>query len=139
MEREIKMIAKAEARYVRMSPRKAGLVVDLIKGKTVEEANFILDNVNKVAAVPIKKVLDSAFANANFNRQEKFLSKDLYISKLLANGGPMLVRYRAATMGRATSVRHRTTHFHVELEAVPGPAVKEVKNSKRTKKTKAEK
>ena len=132
------MIAKAEAKYVRMSPRKAGLVVDLIKGKTVEEANFILDNVNKGTVVPIKKVLGSAFANANFNRQEKFLSKELYISKLLANGGPMLVRYRAATMGRATSIRHRTTHLHVELETVPTKDAKTVKKSKRNTKTKAE-
>jgi large subunit ribosomal protein L22 len=135
------MIAKAEAKYVRMSPRKAGLVVDLLKGKTVEQANFILDNVNKGAAVPIKKVLGSAFANANFNRQEKFLSKDLYISKLLANGGPMLVRFRAATMGRATSVRHRTTHLCVELEAVEVVREKSEKIEKKSikrKKTKAE-
>ena len=132
------MIAKAEAKYVRMSPRKAGLVADLLKGKTVEQANFILDNVNKGAAVPIKKVLGSAFANANFNRQEKFLSKDLYISKLLANGGPMLVRFRAATMGRATSVRHRTTHLHVELEAVRENLGKIDKKSIKQKKTKAE-
>lgn len=131
------MIAKAEAKYVRMSPRKAGLVVALIKGKTVEEANFILDNANKGAVVSIKKVLSSAFANANFNRQEKFLSKDLFISKLLANGGPMLVRYRAATMGRATPIRHRTTHLHVELEAVSQEDVKTVKKSKRNTKTKA--
>ncbi|MFA6636589.1 MAG: 50S ribosomal protein L22 [Candidatus Omnitrophota bacterium] len=132
------MIAKAEAKYVRMSPRKAGLVVDLLKGKTVEQANFILDNVNKGVAVPIKKVLGSAFANANFNRQEKFLSKDLYISKLFANGGPMLVRFRAATMGRATSVRHRTTHLRVELEAVQKEVGKVDKKSIKRKKTKAE-
>ena len=132
------MIAKAEAKYVRMSPRKAGLVVDLLKGKTVEQANFILDNVNKGAAAPIKKVLGSAFANANFNRQEKFLSKDLYISKLLANGGPMLVRFRAATMGRATSVRHRTTHLRVELEAVQEKIGKIEKKSIKRKKPKAE-
>ncbi|HPN72497.1 MAG TPA: 50S ribosomal protein L22 [Candidatus Omnitrophota bacterium] len=132
------MIAKAEAKYIRMSPRKAGLVVALIKGKTVEEANFILDNVNKMAAVPIRKVLSSAFANANFNRQEKFLTNDLYISQLSANGGPMLVRYRAATMGRATSVRHRTTHLKVELEVVPERAVKIAEKSKKKKKTKAE-
>jgi len=137
-EKEEKMIAKAEAKYVRMSPRKAGLVVDLLKGKTVEQANFILDNVNKGVAVPIKKVLGSAFANANFNRQEKFLSKDLYISKLFANGGPMLVRFRAATMGRATSVRHRTTHLRVELEAVQKEVGKVDKKSIKRKKTKAE-
>jgi len=132
------MIAKAEAKYVRLSPRKAGLVMDLLKGKTVEEANFILDNVNKGVAVPIKKVLGSAFANANFNRQEKFLLKDLFISRLSANGGPMLVRFRAATMGRATSVRHRSTHLKVELDMVTGKIEKKSKRSVRKKKTKAE-
>jgi large subunit ribosomal protein L22 len=133
------MIAKAEAKYVRMSPRKAGLVLDLLRGKTVEEANFILDNVNKGAAVPVKKVLSSAFSNANFNRQEKFLMKDLIVSKISANVGPMLVRFRAATMGRATSVRHRTTHLKVELEAVAVKVEKTKKRSVRDKKTKAEK
>ncbi len=135
------MIAKAEAKYVRLSPRKASLVVDMVKGKTVEEAVFILENVNKRAARPIKKVLDSAFANANFNRQEKFLSKDLYISRLLANGGPMLMRYRAATMGRATPVRHRTTHLRVELESVAskgGNAAKKAGKKVKSVKTKAE-
>ena len=133
------MIAKAEAKYVRMSPRKAGLVLDLLRGKTVEEANFILDNVNKGAAVPVKKVLSSAFSNANFNRQEKFLMKDLIVSQFSANVGPMLVRFRAATMGRATSVRHRTTHLKVELEAVVPKIEKTKKRSVRDKKTKAEK
>lgn len=114
------MIAKAEAKYIRVSERKVRLVIDLIKGKTVEEANFILDNLNKGACVPVKKVLDSAFANANYNRQDKFLSKDVFIAEIKADGGPFLQRYRAATMGRATPIRHRTTHIYVELDKVGG-------------------
>lgn len=112
------MVSRAEAKYVRVSSRKVSLVTELIKGKTVDEANFILDNVNKRAAVPVKKVLLSALANANFNRQEKFLKGDLFISRIVADGGPMLMRYRAATMGRATPVRHRTAHIRIELDEV---------------------
>ena len=110
------MLAKAEARYVRMSPTKVRLVVDLVKGKTVEEAQFILDNLNKRACTPIKKVVNSAFANANNDRQEKLLTKEVVISDIKSNGGPMYKRYRAATMGRATPIRHRTTHICVELD-----------------------
>ena len=116
-ERE-KMIAKAEAKYLRLSARKARLVIDLIKGKTVEKAGFILDNTNKGACSPIKKVLRSAFSNANNDRQEKFLEKDLCVSLIYADGGPMLKRYRAATMGRATPIRHRTSHVYIELDKV---------------------
>ncbi len=123
------MISKAEAKYVRVSARKTRLVLDLLKGKTVEEATFILDNVNKGAAVPIKKVLNSAFSNANYNRQEKLLSKDLVISSIKADGGPMLERYRAATMGRATPIRHRTAHIYIELD--------EIKKKKKSKKKEA--
>ncbi|MDD4956100.1 MAG: 50S ribosomal protein L22 [Candidatus Omnitrophica bacterium] len=110
------MLAKAEVRYVRMSARKVRLVLDLIKGKTVEEAGFILDNTAKGACASIKKVLDSAFANANNNRQEKLLAKEVVISGIKADGGPMFKRYRAATMGRAAVIRHRTTHICVELD-----------------------
>ncbi|MFH1846411.1 MAG: 50S ribosomal protein L22 [Candidatus Omnitrophota bacterium] len=113
---EDEMLAKAEAKYLRMSARKAGLVLELINGKTVEQAVAILDNVAKRACGPIKKVLKSAFANANNGKQDKFLEKDLIISKITADGGPMLRRYRAATMGRASIIRHRTTHLHVELD-----------------------
>jgi len=112
------MLAKAEVKYVRMSPRKIRLVIDLIKGKTVEEANSILDGVNKRASDPIKKVLGSAFANLNCNRQDKLISKDVLISAIRADGGPMLVRFRAATMGRATPIRHRTAHIYVELDRI---------------------
>jgi large subunit ribosomal protein L22 len=133
------MIAKAEAKYIRMSARKARLVVDLIKGKTVEEANFILDNVNKGASTPIKKVLGSAFANANHDRQEKFLSKDVFISSVRADGGPYFMRYRAATMGRATPIRHRTSHLYVELDKVSDKVIKKKKVSKVKKVKKSKK
>ncbi|MDP8258880.1 MAG: 50S ribosomal protein L22 [Candidatus Aadella gelida] len=110
------MISKAEAKYLRMSARKTRLVVELIKGKSLDKANFILENTNKGACLPIKKVLKSAFANANNEKQEKFLEKDLRISAIRVDGGPMLKRYRAATMGRATSIKHRTLHLYIELD-----------------------
>ncbi|RKY41622.1 MAG: 50S ribosomal protein L22 [Candidatus Makaraimicrobium thalassicum] len=112
------MLAKAKAKYIRISARKARLVIDLLKGKTVEDANFILDNIGRKASSPIKKALNSAFANVNCERKDKFLSKDVFISGIRADGGPMLKRYRAATMGRATPVRHRTAHIYVELDKV---------------------
>jgi len=130
------MVSKAEAKYIRMSARKARLVIDLVKGKSVEKANFILDNTNKKACFPIKKVLGSAFANANNNRQDKFLEKDLNISLIRVDDGPMLRRFRAATMGRATSIKHRTAHVYVELKEKEKKAskVKAVKKEKGNKK-----
>ena len=122
------MLSKAKAKYVRMSPRKVRLVMELIKGKTVEDANAILSTVNKRAGGPIQKVLNSAFANVNFDRQDKLLEKDVVISKIVAGGGPMLTRYRAATMGRATPIRHRTVHISLELDEVVAPV--ETKNKK---------
>lgn len=110
------MLAKAKLKYERISARKVRLVCDLIRGKTVEQASFILDNVNKRASGPLHKVLDSAVANANYNRQEKILLKDLVISAISANEGPMFKRYRAATMGRAATIRHRTAHIVIELD-----------------------
>lgn len=121
------MIASAKSKYVRISARKVRLVTELLKGKTVEEANVILDNVNKRASTVLKKVLNSAFANANQDKQEKLLSKDLYISTIKADGGPMLRRYRAATMGRAAIIRHRTAHLYIELDQVKGAKPQKVK------------
>ncbi|MBD3379235.1 MAG: 50S ribosomal protein L22 [Candidatus Omnitrophica bacterium] len=125
------MLAKAKAKYIRMSARKARLVTDLVKGKTVEEANFIFESAGKRACGPIKKVVASAFANLNQNRQEKILAKDVVISAISADDGPMFRRYRAATMGRATPIRHRTSHVYVELDsAVQEKTVKTNKESK---------
>jgi large subunit ribosomal protein L22 len=112
------MLAKAKAKYVRMSARKARLVGGLIRNKNLEEAGFILDNTNKRACGPIKKVILSAFANANQTRTEKLLMTDVYISGIQIDGGPMFRRYRAATMGRATPIRHRTSHICVQLDEV---------------------
>lgn len=113
------MLGKAEAKYIRISASKARLLVNLVKGKTVEEANFILMESNKNTGKPLFKVINSALANANKRREEKLLEKDVIISKISSNQGPYFMRFRAATMGRATPIRHRTTHVLVEIDERP--------------------
>ena len=109
------MISKAITRYIRISPRKVRQVADLLRGKGVNEALAILSNVNKSATVYLEEILQSAVSNAK--RKESDLSpQDLYITKLTVDGGPTMVRYRAASMGRASMIRHRTSHINIELD-----------------------
>ncbi|MBL7084680.1 MAG: 50S ribosomal protein L22 [Candidatus Omnitrophica bacterium] len=118
------MVSKAHTKYIRISPRKAREVVDLIRGEKVDRALAILTNVNKKAKVSVEKTLRSAMSNAQANPAVK--SEELVISKIVADKGPMFKRYRAAAMGRATMIRHRTTHLTVELS---GSSVEKVKTS----------
>jgi large subunit ribosomal protein L22 len=104
------MEAKAVARFVRITPRKAGQVADLIRGKDVEEAQTVLRFTPKAAAKIVKKVLDSAVANAQHNLK---LRGDLYVSEALVNQGPSLKRIRPRAMGRAFRVLKRTSHITV--------------------------
>jgi large subunit ribosomal protein L22 len=109
------MIAKATAKYIRMSPQKARLVVDLIRGKGVNEAIVTLRFSNKRAAGSILKVLDAAIHNA----QEKSESLDvdkLFVEKAYINEGPRLKRIRPAPMGRAFRYQRRMSHVTIELE-----------------------
>ena len=110
------MVSKAVARFIRISPRKTRLVANYIKGKNVGDALAILSNLNKRACVYLEEVLRSAIANAK--RNPDIEENTLYISKLLVDGGPMLKRFRAGSMGRAMAIRHRTSHITVELDAV---------------------
>jgi large subunit ribosomal protein L22 len=105
---------KAHLNYLRIAPRKVRLVVDLIRGKSVQEARNILNFTVKRAALPIRKLLDSAVANAknNFNLDEK----KLYIKKIFVNEGPKLKRYRAASRGRAVEVQKKTSHITIILD-----------------------
>lgn len=107
------LVSKAYARYIRVSPRKTRQVTDLIRGEKVIRALAILANINKGAKVYVEKVLRSALSNARQNPQ--VLPEELIISKITADIGPTLKRYRAAAMGRATMIRHRMTHLSVEL------------------------
>jgi len=101
--------AKAHARYVRIAPRKARLVVDLIRGKSVGEALAILRHTPKAASPIVEKLLNSAIANAEHNYQMNV--ERLYISQAYVNEGPTLKRYRPRAQGRAFPIRKRTSHI----------------------------
>jgi large subunit ribosomal protein L22 len=107
------MLTKAIARYIRVSPRKARLVADLVRGKTVAEALAILQYSPQVAARHIEKVLRSAVANAEHNHQVRSLD-DLRVHAVI-DGGPSLKRIQPRAMGRAFWIRHRLAHITVAL------------------------
>ena len=109
------MTAKAILRYARLSPRKYRLIIPLVKGKSAEEAIAILSAVKKRASGYAIELLKSAIANAKRNVQGLDTST-LYISKMIADPGPMLKRFRAASMGRAGSIHKHTSHLTIELD-----------------------
>jgi large subunit ribosomal protein L22 len=109
---------RAEARYMRMSPQKARLVLDLIKGKRVEDAVTTLAFTKKRAAEPIQKLLRSAIENVNFLSTEKGVDVDLdrlYVKRAVANEGPRMKRIRPAPMGRAYRYVRRMAHLEIAL------------------------
>ncbi len=109
------MIAKAIARYVRMTPRKVDYVARPLRKRTVAEALALLSATNRRAAKPMEKLVASAFANAR-QRQPELREEDVIISKLVADEGPRWKRFRAAAFGRAARILKRTTHITVELD-----------------------
>jgi ribosomal protein L22 len=106
-------LVRARARYVRTSARKARLVCDHIRGKSVEEARAILDFAPREAARDWSKLLESAVANAEHNHE--LVGDDLKIKDAHADEGPTLKRYRPRAMGRATRIRKRTAHLSITL------------------------
>lgn len=106
------MEARAEAKYVRVSPRKARLVLDLIRGRGAGEAMSLLRFTKKRVAREVEKVLRSAIANAE-SKSETVDVDDLYVSGAYANDGPRGKRIRPAPMGRAHSYQRRTSHLVV--------------------------
>mgnify|MGYP001386868713 CR=1 FL=1 len=105
------MQATAHARYVRISPRKVRLVLDLIRGKEVGEAIAILRHTPKAASPVVEKLLLSAVANAENNHSMD--TDKLYISECYANQGPTLKRFRAQSHGRAARINKRTSHITI--------------------------
>ena len=106
---------KAVARYVRISPYKVRIVLDIIRGKGYREAVAILENTPKAASEPVKKVLMSAAANAENNLG---MSKDnLYVAACFADQGPTLKRVMPRAQGRAFRILKRTSHITVVLDA----------------------
>ena len=105
------MEAKATAKYVRTSPRKAGQICSLVRGKNVDEALAILKYMPQKSAGIIAKVVKSAAANAENNMNMD--PKKLYVSEVYANQGPTLKRFMPRAQGRATGIRKRTSHIGV--------------------------
>ena len=107
-------LAKAEARYVRVSPQKARLVIDMIRGQQAGDAIHILSAVNKQIAPAVEKVLRSAIANAENKSQDVDVDR-LFVSEAYVNEGPRQKRIRPAPMGRAYRYQRRMSHIVVKL------------------------
>lgn len=108
------MEAKAFARYIRMSPRKVRQVVDLVRGRSVEEAINMLHFTPKRASNPVEKVLRSAVSNAmNSEEAAKLEPEDLFIKEIWVDQGPTMRRYNPGPMGRASVIRKRFCHISV--------------------------
>jgi large subunit ribosomal protein L22 len=116
---EIKtMEFRAQARFMRVTPQKARLVLDLIKGRRVEDALNTLTFTKKRVAPTIEKLLRSALENANYLSAEKGLDVDvdsLYVKRAVAGDGPRMKRIRPAPMGRAFRYVRRISHIEIEL------------------------
>ncbi len=108
------MDVQAKGRYVRVSPRKARLVADLVRGKNAEQAIDILKFTPKKAAKDITKVIKSAVSNAEENHGVRDVSV-LKIKEIKVDGGPVLKRYMPRAYGRATMIRKKTSHITVVL------------------------
>ena len=106
----------AKARFLRMSPRKVRLVVNVIRGKNADDALSCLDFLNKLAAIPVKKVLLSAIANAHHNLNIE--KSNLKIKSITVDEGPKFKRYMPKAHGRATVIRKRTSHINLVLEEI---------------------
>jgi large subunit ribosomal protein L22 len=107
------MIAKAEGKFLRISPTKVRQVMALIRYKDVLAAQGILRVLNKRPKEFITKILNSAAANA---KVKGFNAEQLYISKIICNSGPSWKRFKAAAFGRASPIKKRTSHIRVELD-----------------------
>ena len=105
---------RAVAKYVRVSPRKVQIVIDLIRGKKVDDALAILMYTPKSAAPVVEKLLNSAIANAENNLEMN--RDDLYVAEVYANQGPTLKRYWARSHGRADLIKKHTSHITIVLD-----------------------
>ena len=119
MSNEIKeevMEARAQARHVRVTPMKARRVVDMIRGKQAQEAVTVLRFAPQAASEPVRKVLESAIANARVKADREsvaFDERDLVISAAYVDEGPTMKRFRPRAQGRAGRINKRTSHITV--------------------------
>ena len=107
---------QAVAKFVRVSPRKARLVADHIRGRSVPEARAILAFTPRAAAREVEKVLRSAVANAESNPNLHWSGDDLYVSAIFVDDGPTLKRWRARARGRVNRIFKRTCHITVRVD-----------------------
>ncbi len=109
------MESKAHLRYLRMSPRKVGLVASLVRGKGVGEALNILRFTRKAAAVPLQKLIKSAVANATDLSKGQVDVDTLVVKHISVDQGPTARRFMPRAMGRASRINKKTSHVHVVL------------------------
>jgi len=122
------MQVTAKVKYIRMSPRKVRLVVDVIRGKTVDEALDQLKFINKRAVRPVEKLIKSAVANAEHNYEIK--QDNLKIAEIRVDDGPTLHRWKPRAFGRATPIRKRTSHISLVLVEIRESGEKKAKKQK---------
>lgn len=108
------METKAVAKYIRISPQKARLVADVVRGMDVDSAITTLRFMPKKGARILRKVIESAVANAI--QTEKVDADTLYVKTIMIDGGPMLKRFRPRAQGRATRILKRTSHITIVVD-----------------------
>jgi ribosomal protein L22 len=109
----VRPVVRAQAKYVRSSARKARLVLDHVRGKSVADARALLRHSPRGVARDLERLLASAVANAENNHD--LVGDDLYVKEIYADEGPTLRRFRPRALGRATRIRKRTSHLTVAL------------------------
>jgi large subunit ribosomal protein L22 len=112
-ETEAPVLVRATAKYVRVSPRKARLVADQIRGKHIDDARSLLQFSPRSVADDISKVMESAAANAEANHD--LIGDEMIVAEIRVDEGPTLKRFRPRAMGRATPIHKRTCHISVAL------------------------
>ncbi|PPK97542.1 large subunit ribosomal protein L22 [Kineococcus xinjiangensis] len=126
------MEAKAQTRYLRVTPQKARRVVDLIRGKQATEAVAVLQFAPQAAAEPVRKLVESAIANARFladKHSQAFDERDLVVQTVYVDEGPTMKRFRPRAQGRAGRILKRTSHITV----VVAPPADGAKKTRRTR------
>ena len=122
------MEAKAQAKYVRCTPMKARRIVNVVRGRRAVEAVNVLRFAPQAAAVPVRKVIESAIANARFKAErdgEQLDEHDLFIVEAYADEGPTLKRFRPRAQGRASRILKRTSHITIVVGEKADSAKKE--------------
>ena len=123
--------SKAETKFVRMSASKARVVLNLIRGKKVSEAQEILFLCDRLAAEPVKKCLDSAIANASHN--EDISPDDLYVSACYSDEGPTIKRFRPRARGRASRIHKQVCHIKIEVARYTDEELKDMRDAAASK------